>query len=183
MARTGQTVVNSTRAQVIKIRLLTEKRCCFFLHIFSSVKINVFHAFFGFRLKMHVRCDNQQKTGAEVGTIFLTADAVWVHWYPRFLLGAWMLNEGLPRLSADCKILIDFVWIQPQCIRLDGLVVDFFWSGLSIISYRDYIVNRSSFISCSLACSYHSGWLYASLNTTAQKSQVTDKCCFVMKLI
>ena len=32
------------------------------------MKINIFHPFFAFRLEMHVRCDNQYKTGAE-GTI------------------------------------------------------------------------------------------------------------------
>ena len=29
------------------------------------MKINVFRSFFAFRLKMHVRCDNQYKTGAD----------------------------------------------------------------------------------------------------------------------
>ena len=33
------------------------------------MKINVFHSFFAFRLEMHVRCDNQYKTGADGGTI------------------------------------------------------------------------------------------------------------------
>ena len=32
--------------------------------IFSSGKFNVFHLFFAFRLKMSVRFDNQQTTGA-----------------------------------------------------------------------------------------------------------------------
>ena len=32
---------------------------------FSGVKMNVFRSFFDFRLEMHVRCDNQYKTGAE----------------------------------------------------------------------------------------------------------------------
>ena len=35
--------------------------------------------------------------------------------------------RGLPCLSADCKILIDLVQIQPQYIRLDGLLLDFFF--------------------------------------------------------
>ena len=34
-------------------------------YFFSSVKINVFHSFFAFRVEMHVRCDNQYKTGAD----------------------------------------------------------------------------------------------------------------------
>ena len=33
----------------------------------------------------------------------------------------------LPSLSADCKKLIDFVLIQPQYIRLDGLIMK--WGG------------------------------------------------------
>ena len=36
-----------------------------YLDIFSCVKINVFCSFFTFRLEMHVRCDNQYKTGAD----------------------------------------------------------------------------------------------------------------------
>ena len=40
-----------------------------YLDIFSCVKINVFRSFFAFRLEMHVRCDNQYKTGADGGTI------------------------------------------------------------------------------------------------------------------
>ena len=38
-----------------------------YLDIFSCVKINVFRSFFAFRLEMHVRCDNQNKTGADRG--------------------------------------------------------------------------------------------------------------------
>ena len=33
------------------------------------MKINVFRSFFAFRLEMHVRCDNQYKTGADRGNI------------------------------------------------------------------------------------------------------------------
>ena len=35
-----------------------------YLDIYSCVKINIFRSFFAFRLEMHVRCDNQYKTGA-----------------------------------------------------------------------------------------------------------------------
>ena len=45
------------------------KKCCLYLDIFGCVKINVFRSFFGFRLEMHVRCDNQYKTGADGGAI------------------------------------------------------------------------------------------------------------------
>ena len=34
------------------------------------MSINIFRSFFAFRLKMHVRCDNQYKTGADRGNIF-----------------------------------------------------------------------------------------------------------------
>ena len=33
------------------------------------MKMNVFRSFFAFRLEMHVRCDNQYKTGADRGNI------------------------------------------------------------------------------------------------------------------
>ena len=33
------------------------------------MKTNVFRAFFAVRLEMHVRCDNQYKTGADGGNI------------------------------------------------------------------------------------------------------------------
>ena len=36
-----------------------------YLDIFSCVKMNVFRSFLAFRLKMHVRCDNQYITGAD----------------------------------------------------------------------------------------------------------------------
>ena len=40
-----------------------------YLDIFSCVKINIVRSFFAFRLEMHVRCDNQYKTGADRGNI------------------------------------------------------------------------------------------------------------------
>ena len=36
-----------------------------YLDIFSCAKINVFRLFVVLRLEMHVRCDNQYKTGAD----------------------------------------------------------------------------------------------------------------------
>ena len=36
-----------------------------YLDSFSYVKMNIFRSFFAFRLEMHVRCDNQYKTGAD----------------------------------------------------------------------------------------------------------------------
>ena len=49
----------------IKIRLKIAKKCGLYLDIFSCVKMNVCRSFFAFMLEMHVRCDNQYKTGAE----------------------------------------------------------------------------------------------------------------------
>ena len=45
------------------------KKSWLYLDIFSCVKINVFRSFFVFRFEMHVRCDNQYKTGADRGNI------------------------------------------------------------------------------------------------------------------
>ena len=55
--------------QFVGIRPKIAKKCCLYLDIFSRVKINVFRSFFAFRLEMHVRCDNQYKTGAAGGNI------------------------------------------------------------------------------------------------------------------
>ena len=43
--------------------------CVQHLDIFSCMKMNVFRSFFAFRLELHVRCDNQYKSGADGGTI------------------------------------------------------------------------------------------------------------------
>ena len=44
--------------------------CGLYLDIFSCVKMNVFRSFFAFVLEMHVRRDNQYKTGADRENIF-----------------------------------------------------------------------------------------------------------------
>ena len=49
----------------MRIRLKIAKKCGLYLDIFSCVKMNVFRSFFAFRLEMHVRCDNQNKSGAD----------------------------------------------------------------------------------------------------------------------
>ena len=51
--------------QFIRIRLKIAKKCGLYLDIFSCVKMNIFCSFFAFMLEMHVRCDNQYKTGAD----------------------------------------------------------------------------------------------------------------------
>ena len=55
--------------QFIRIRLKIAKKCGLYLDIFSCVKMNVFRSFFAFRLEMHVRCDNQCKTGVDWGNV------------------------------------------------------------------------------------------------------------------
>ena len=74
---------------------------------------------------MHVRYDNQHKTGAD-GTNYLgTADAVLMHRYLRLEPGAWMWNEGFPIYLMIVKYFsILFKFIHS---RLDGLVVEFFF--------------------------------------------------------
>ena len=56
--------------QFIRVRQNMAKKCWLYLDIFSCVKMNVFRSFFAFRLKMHVRCDIQYKTGADRENIF-----------------------------------------------------------------------------------------------------------------
>ena len=69
-------------------------------------------------------------------------------------------NEGSPCLPVNCKICVSWIFFKfNHSIRLDGLVVDFsedvnaiLEESLGHIMYGDYMVNRSSCISCSLAC-------------------------------
>ena len=49
----------------MRIRLKIAKKCGLNLDIFSCEKMNVFRSFFAFRLEMHIRCDNQYKTGGD----------------------------------------------------------------------------------------------------------------------
>ena len=49
----------------MRIRLKMAKKCVLYLDFFSCVKMNVFRSFFAFTLEMHVRCNNQYKTGAD----------------------------------------------------------------------------------------------------------------------
>ena len=53
----------------IRIGLKIAKKCRLCLDIFSCVKMNVFRSFFAFMLEMHVRCDNQYKSGADTENI------------------------------------------------------------------------------------------------------------------
>ena len=110
-----------------KNRLKIAKKCWLYLDIFNCVKINVFRSVFAFRLEMHVRCDNQYKSGADRGNILR-----------KLLLfecmGICVLSPAHEREMRGYLVYVlivkyyptDFGYIQPQYIRLDGLIVDFF---------------------------------------------------------
>ena len=70
--------------QFLRIRLKTVKKMLLYLDIFRCVKMNILRSFFAFMLEMHVRCDNQYKTGTDREKYFGTADAVCVHWVSAF---------------------------------------------------------------------------------------------------
>ena len=89
------------------------------------MKINVFRSFIAFRLEMHVRCDNQYKTGADRENI-LGQPMLFVY------MGICVLSpahesemRGYLVYVLIVRKLIDFVKIQPQYTRLDGLIVEF----------------------------------------------------------
>ena len=49
----------------IRLKIAGKKVDC----IWIFLVVDVFRSFLAFRLEMHVRCDNQYKTGADVGNI------------------------------------------------------------------------------------------------------------------
>ena len=65
----------------LRIRPKIAKKRGLELGIFSCMKRNVFRSFFAFRLEIHVRWDNQYKTGADSEKIF---------WDSRGCLSAWV---------------------------------------------------------------------------------------------
>ena len=69
------------RVHVIRIRLKIEKKLIVFRH-FQQCENQHFSSVFRVQLKMHVRCDNQQKSGAGGG-------------WGRTILGQPMLFEGM----------------------------------------------------------------------------------------
>ena len=86
-----------------------------------------------------------------------------MHGYLRFEPGAWKWNEGLPCLSADCRILISLIlfkfshsvldWTALSWIFVCGFLKAFSEGSVDHFIYGDYKANRPSFIYCSLACS------------------------------
>ena len=97
---------------------------------------------------MHVRCDNQYKTGVD-GENILRQPMLFV------CMGICVLS---PAHESEMRVYLVNMLIQ--CIRLDGLIVEFFRGffdtfsegSVDLIIYRNYVVNRFSFIYCSLAC-------------------------------
>ena len=80
---------------------------------------------------MHVRCDNQYKTGTDSGNI-LGQPMLFV------CMGIYVLSpahksemRGLPCLCADCKILMSLVLFEFSHSILD-------WTALSWIFFRDF---------------------------------------------
>ena len=74
--------------QFMRIRLKIARKSCLYLDVFGCVKINVFRSFFALRLEMHVRCDNQCKTGADRGNIVEQSRLFELHGCLRFEPGA-----------------------------------------------------------------------------------------------
>ena len=67
----GSSYKNSYKIEKKRNKKKTQKNCCLFLDFFfKHCENRRFSPVFAFRLKMHVRCDNQLKTGAERGTVF-----------------------------------------------------------------------------------------------------------------
>ena len=62
----GQVTVNRSEVQSIRIHLKNSETNVGCIFIFLAVcKSTFFRSFFAFRLEMHDRCDNQNKTGAD----------------------------------------------------------------------------------------------------------------------
>ena len=75
--------------------------------------------------------------------------------------GMCQIREGLPRSCADCKILIPLILFKLSHSIWNSTALSWIWGGgffetflegsVDHILYRDYIVNRRSFIYWSLA--------------------------------
>ena len=152
-----------------------------YLDIFRCVKIDVFRSFFAFRLEMHVRCDNQYKTGADGGNIL---------GQPKLFecMGILVLRtaheseiRGYLVYYANCKISISLILFKFSHSILDLTALswifwgDFFkafleWS-VDHIGPRESIANRGSFIYCSLACSVLQGRVRAKKKKKEKKKR------------
>ena len=91
-----------------RIGLKIAKICCLYLDIFSCVKVDVFCSFFVLFSGSSCMSDAMTSTTVEkTGELFWDSRCCLSDEYQRLELGVWKWYEGLPGLSADCKILID----------------------------------------------------------------------------
>ena len=121
--------------------------------------MNVFRSFFAFMLKMHVRCDNRYKTGADweniLGQSMLFVCMVICDLSPahesemRGYLVYVLIVKNLLILFKFSHSILDWMVLSWNFF-LDFLKT-FLEGSVDLIIYRDYIVNRRFFIYCSLA--------------------------------
>ena len=96
---------------------------------------------------MYVRCDNQNKTGADGGAIL---------GQPRLFkcMGIFVLSPAHENQMRGYLVYVLIVKYLSHRFKFSHSILD--WTALSwglwtVIIYRDYIANRRSFIYCSLA--------------------------------
>ena len=101
--------------------------------------------FFAFRLEMHVRCDNQYKTGAHRGNI-LGQPMLFV------CMGTCVLS---PAHESEMTGYLDYVLIVNYlyhrfCLNWPerGFFKTFLEGSVEHVIYRDYIMNRRFFFHC-----------------------------------
>ena len=102
---------------------------------------------------MHVRSDNQCKTGADRANLL---------GQPRLFEGMGICVLSPAQESTDYKILIPPIlfkfshsildWTALSWIFFGDFLKHFLEGSMDRVIYRDYIVNRHFFIYCSLAC-------------------------------
>ena len=126
--------------------------------------MNVLRSFFAFRLEIHVRCDNQYKTGADRENIF-GQPMLFV------CMGICVLSPAHESEMRGYRVYVVIVKYLSRRFCLNSATVNkigwpyrgfFFFLGggffetflegsVDHIIYRDYTVNRRFFIYCSLA--------------------------------
>ena len=139
---------------MVRICLKIAKKCGSYLNIFSCVKMNIFRSFFAFMLDMHVRCDNQYKTGADRENI-LGQPMLFV------FMGICVLN---PAHENEMRGYLVYVLIVKRishrfCLNsateyqigrsyrgiLGGFFKTFLEGSVDRVIYRNYIANRCFF--------------------------------------
>ena len=123
--------------------------------------MNIFRSFFAFMLELHVRCDNQYKTGADRENI-LGQPMLFVCMGICVLSLAHESEMRVTFLCTDCKKKKKshrFCLNSATAYKIRRSYRGSFWGffktflegSVDLIIYRDYIVNRRFFIYCSLA--------------------------------